>query len=99
MLPRFPWHPLGSQNGLLMRDGSPSLALVCYKQPEDLKPVIKIPLDGARVVVEGGTMADEGFLVSTPFSAFSHDCPYVSWQHTTFKSQVPVKDCLNPPAL
>ena len=63
MLPRFPWHPLGNQNGLLMRDGNPVLSLVCYKEPEDVKPVIKILLDGARVVVEGGSMAEEGYLV------------------------------------
>lgn len=64
MLPRFAWHPLGNQNGLLMRDGHPTLSLVCYKAPDDPKPLARIPLDGARVVIEGGSMTEEGFLVS-----------------------------------
>lgn len=73
MLPRFAWHPLGSQNGLLMRDGNPTLSLICYKDPEDLKPLVKIPLDGARIVVEGGSMTEEGYLAS-PLPPFVSPC-------------------------
>ena len=55
MQPRFPFG-----------NAAPTLSMVCYKSPHEPQPTCKIPLENARVVIEGMQDSNAGFIVSTP---------------------------------
>ena len=54
MQPRFPFG-----------NAAPTLSMVCYKSPHEPQPTCRIPLENARVVIEGMQDSNAGFIVST----------------------------------